>query len=75
MFVLSPLLFLSRLLHRPAKDATLAEKRKHLARTHRMLPPFINESLTAMFSLEASLIKRIAFPWGTSILGVFQRPL
>jgi len=75
MFFLSPLLLLSRLLQRPAKAASLEEQNEHLERTHRIPPAIINGALTSIFSFEAPLLDRIAFPWGTSILGVFQRPL
>ena len=73
MFLLSPALLLSRLLSPPAASATPEQLRDHVARTHRIPPRLINEALAKIFSLEASMVNHLAFPWGTSILALFQR--
>lgn len=73
MFFLSPALLLSRLLFRPKGSATDEEIRDHLARTHGIPAQPINSALTKIFSIEASLVNKVRFPWGTSILAVFRR--
>jgi 2-polyprenyl-3-methyl-5-hydroxy-6-metoxy-1,4-benzoquinol methylase len=73
MFLLSPALMLSRMFSRPPASATDAQIRDHLARTHRIPAPAINAILGKILSLEAFMVNRIGFPWGTSILGVFGR--
>ena len=73
MFFLSPLLLLSRMLNKPSSTATPDDLRNHLARTHRMPSSLVNSVLSGVFLWESSLINRISFPWGTSILGVFRR--
>lgn len=74
MFFLSPLLWLSRL-KRPhmanmEKDEILAL----LERTHRVPVAAANTLMNVIFGLETPLGLRLPFPWGTSILGVFQKP-
>lgn len=73
MFFLSPALLLSRLLFRPPTSATPEQCQEHLARTHRIPARSINTLLAKAFSIEASLVNYIHFPWGTSILTVFRR--
>nr|MBC7244608.1 class I SAM-dependent methyltransferase [Chloroflexota bacterium] len=73
MFFLSPALLLSRLLFRPPILATPEQRREHLARTHRIPAPPINRLLAKVFSIEASMVNTVRFPWGTSILAVFKR--
>ena len=73
MFFLSPALFLSRLLLRPPASATLEQRQDHLARTHRIPPRPVNTILSGIFSMEALMVNRVSFPWGTSILAVLQR--
>jgi 2-polyprenyl-3-methyl-5-hydroxy-6-metoxy-1,4-benzoquinol methylase len=75
MFLLSPVLLLSRWLLRPPQAATPEQLRQHLARTHRIPSQPINWCFSRLLSLEASLVNAIRFPWGTSILAVFRRPL
>ena len=74
MFLLSPALFLNRVLVRPPALATPGERLEYLAQTHAVPPRALNRLLSSVFSLEASLINRVRFPWGTSILAVFRRP-
>ena len=74
MFFLSPLLWVSRL-KRPAladvdKNAIFAL----LERTHRVPVLPLNTLMKLVFYLETPLGLWIPFPWGTSILGVFQKP-
>ena len=73
MFLLSPALLLSRMLFRPPAAATPEQLQDHLARTHRIPAQPMNNILAKAFSIEAHLVNRVAFPWGTSILAVFRR--
>jgi len=74
MFLLSPVLILSRVLNRLDKRATPQANTEHLVRTHRVPGPIVNRGLETIFSIEAALIDHLVFPWGTSILAVLQRP-
>lgn len=73
MFFLSPALLLSRWLTRPAANATPEQQQATLARTHRIPAAPVNGLLKAVLATEAGLVNHIKFPWGTSILSVFQR--
>jgi hypothetical protein len=42
-------------------------------RAHRIPAQPINKALAKIFSLEASMVNHINFPWGTSILALFRR--
>jgi SAM-dependent methyltransferase len=71
MFFLSPLLLRWK---RPAIETMTAEAiQDHLKRTHRTPAWPVNQVLRAIFSLETPLGVWLPFPWGTSILGVFQK--
>ena len=74
MFLLSPLLYLSRLkrvdLGRMKPEA-VAEL---LRRTHKTPIAPINQTLRFVFALETPMGLWFPFPWGTSILGVFRKP-
>jgi SAM-dependent methyltransferase len=73
MFFLSPLYLLSRL--KPGfKKLSQAEKRKVVEDQHRVPVAQLNEALTAVFAAETPLGHWLSFPWGTSVLGVFQKP-
>jgi 2-polyprenyl-3-methyl-5-hydroxy-6-metoxy-1,4-benzoquinol methylase len=75
MFFLSPLLWFSRL-KRP--DVANMEKDEILAlleRTHRVPVRGVNALMKFVFDLETPLGLWAPFPWGTSILGVFQKPI
>ena len=74
MFFLSPLLWLSRLRHPPLARMSKAEINAMAQRTHRVPAAPVNGLLRLVFSLETPLGLRLPFPWGTSILGVFQKP-
>lgn len=73
MFLLSPLLLASRLMSRPPKDASLDEMREHATDAHKIPAWPINKALESIFSLEASAINHLRYPWGTSILAVLLR--
>jgi SAM-dependent methyltransferase len=73
MFFLSPLLLLSRR-RGPCVAKMSAEQRAALMnRTHRIPAPPVNAALAAAFAAETPLGSWIPFPWGTSILGVFEK--
>jgi 2-polyprenyl-3-methyl-5-hydroxy-6-metoxy-1,4-benzoquinol methylase len=72
MFFLSPLYWLSRKT-RPKKlnEGQMAKLYKEEYKTPH---PIINNALKAMFYAETPLGHHLSFPWGTSILGVFEKP-
>lgn len=72
MFFLSPLYWLSR----KTKPAKMSEEelKKAIETEHRTPSPLLNSILTQTFCAESLIGHRIGFPWGTSILGVFQKP-
>ncbi len=74
MFFLSPFVWLSRL---KSPDLAKMEEKEILAlleRTHRVPVPAVNALMKLIFDLETPLGLLLPFPWGTSILGVFQKP-
>jgi SAM-dependent methyltransferase len=73
MFFLSPLLLVRRWRSPAAKTMSPQEIRTRLARTHAVPPALPNQILRAIFSLETPLGWHVPFPWGTSILGVFEK--
>jgi 2-polyprenyl-3-methyl-5-hydroxy-6-metoxy-1,4-benzoquinol methylase len=75
MFLLSPLLLLRRFRRPRLEKMTQDEIFDLTKRTHRVPSAPINELLRLVFSLETPAGLRMPFPWGTSILGVFQKPL
>lgn len=76
MFLLSPLVWVSRLLIRPRRGILSATKAAELLQqTHRIPHPVLNTTLTAIAAAETPLGHWIRFPWGTSLLGIFQKPL
>jgi SAM-dependent methyltransferase len=74
MFLLSPLLMLSRLKAPKIADMTQEQIAAHLRKVHRVPSRPVNALLEFVFSLETPLGAWLPFPWGTSILGVFQKP-
>ncbi|MGB7748486.1 MAG: hypothetical protein WBN75_14490 [Verrucomicrobiia bacterium] len=72
MFFLSPLLWLSRLKHPPLEQMRPEELCAMARRTHRVPAAPGNRLLEFIFDLETPLGFWLPFPWGTSILGVFQ---
>lgn len=75
MFFLSPLLYLSRLRSPKYEQMTAEQIRDHLTRTHLIPSTPVNETLATVFQLESPLGVWLPFPWGTSIVSVFQKPL
>ena len=73
MFLLSPLLWLSRRKRLDRKEMTPEQVQTLLARTHRVPISPLNGLLKFIFALETPLGLWLPFPWGTSILGVFQK--
>jgi SAM-dependent methyltransferase len=75
MFLLSPLLLLSRHLSRPRlEEMTEEQKWATIEKTHRVPVTPVNALLSAVLALETPINEWFKFPWGTSLLGVFQRP-
>jgi SAM-dependent methyltransferase len=73
MFFLSPLLLASRLAA-GTRARTVEQSRVLMENMHRVPNPVVNSALGLVFSLEAPLGHLVPFPWGTSILAVFQKP-
>jgi SAM-dependent methyltransferase len=73
MFFLSPLLFARRWRAPVIETMSREEIREILARTHAVPSRFLNGPLTAVFSMETPLGWHVAFPWGSSVLGVFEK--
>jgi 2-polyprenyl-3-methyl-5-hydroxy-6-metoxy-1,4-benzoquinol methylase len=74
MFFLSPFLWLSRLKRPDLAKMDGKEILALLERTHRVPVPAVNALMKLIFDLETPLGLLLPFPWGTSILGVFQKP-
>ncbi|MBN2586546.1 MAG: methyltransferase domain-containing protein [Candidatus Fermentibacteraceae bacterium] len=73
MFLLSPLLFLTRMFSRLPGSATREDERALLERTHRVPPRPLNALLSWIFFLETAMIRHLRFPWGTSVLAVLRK--
>jgi len=73
MFLLSPVLMMSRMFSRPSRSASREELRSHLARTHRVPSAPLNGLLYGVFSLETTAGRLMPFPWGTSLLAVLTK--
>ena len=73
MFFLSPLLYLSRLCGLKPGTMSRDEIREFLARTHSVPSKPLNALLKLIFFLETPLGLWLPFPWGTSVLGIFQK--
>jgi SAM-dependent methyltransferase len=74
MFFLSPLLWLSRLKRPELANMNKDEVYTLLERTHRVPARPTNALMRFIFGLETPIGFWLPFPWGTSILGVFQKP-
>lgn len=73
MFFLSPLYLLSRI--KPGFDKlSPAAKKAFILKQHEVPAQPLNAMLSAIFAAETPLGHWLRFPWGTSILGVFQKP-
>ncbi len=73
-FLLSPLVLLSRIRKPKIDFQDPAAVRALLAATHQTPPSWLNKTLTWLFNLETPWGQRVSFPWGTSVLGVYQVP-
>ncbi|MDG2237067.1 MAG: class I SAM-dependent methyltransferase [Arenicellales bacterium] len=72
MFFLSPLYILTRITARLSQFSE--DKKRELTLKQRAIPSTsINSVLSLIFSAETPLGHWLKFPWGTSILGVFQK--
>jgi SAM-dependent methyltransferase len=72
MFFLSPLYLLSRI--KPGFNRLSAEEKLEVIKQqHRIPSKVINETLAAIFAAETPIGHKVSFPWGTSVLGVFQK--
>jgi 2-polyprenyl-3-methyl-5-hydroxy-6-metoxy-1,4-benzoquinol methylase len=74
MFLLSPLLLLSRLRTPQHHEWTTEETEEYVRKTHRTPVAPLNATLKLIFALETPIGHWIPFPWGTSVLGVFRKP-
>jgi SAM-dependent methyltransferase len=72
MFYLSPLYWLSRKT-RP-KQLNEEQMAKLYKEEYKTPHPIINNALKAVFYLETPIGHHVSFPWGTSILGIFEKP-
>jgi len=75
MFFLSPVVLLSRRKRVDTSKWTREQIAEHLKRTHRVPPVWVNGLLALVFAAETPVGHWLAFPWGTSVLGVFRKPL
>jgi SAM-dependent methyltransferase len=73
MFFLSPLLVASRMIQRPGKDVAPADVDALVKKAHRVPAAPVNAALSAILAAETTLGHYLPFPWGTSVVGVFQR--
>lgn len=73
MFLLSPLLYLSRLKAPQWEDMSAEERIAIQKATHQVPSTLVNTLLKSIFHLETPIGAWFPFPWGTSILGVFQK--
>lgn len=71
MFLLSPLYWLSRKSKPKNLSAELLEAAIH--KEHRVPNGLVNWALTKIFSAESPLGHHVHFPWGTSVLGIFEK--
>ena len=72
MFFLSPLYWLSR--KSMAKNLTAEQKEIAANKEHQTPHPIINGLLAGVFKAETPVGHYLPFPWGTSVLGVFEKP-
>ena len=72
MFYLSPLYLLSRMKPGLAK-MTADQKKAVIVKQHNIPAAPVNRLLSAIFAAETPIGHWLRFPWGTSILGVFEK--
>lgn len=71
MFFLSPLYWLSRKFK--LRELSEEDLINAIKKEHEIPHPWVNYLLTKLFSAESAVGHAVRFPWGTSILGVFQK--
>ncbi len=71
MFLLSPLYWLSRKTRQ--KELNEEQMAKLYKEEYKTPHPIINNALKSVFYAETPLGHHLSFPWGTSILGVFEK--
>jgi trans-aconitate methyltransferase len=75
MFLLSPLLLLSRKLSKPnLAELSPQQQWALIEKSHRVPTAPVNLALTGLFALETPMNRLLRFPWGTSLLGAFRKP-
>jgi SAM-dependent methyltransferase len=75
MFLLSPLVWLTRFRGPDLSRLRPEDYRRVLDHSHRVPTAVINEPLSWAFAAETPLGWYLPFPWGTSVLAVFRRPM
>jgi hypothetical protein len=75
MFLLSPILWASRRLATGSKVQTQEDLRRIADKAHRIPSAPVNRLLAALFGAETPAGLHVRFPWGTSALALFRRPL
>lgn len=73
MFLLSPLLYLVRKVEPLLLGGSKLDGPEMIERSHRVPPAILNRMLYWVFAMETPWGLRMAFPWGTSLLGIFKR--
>jgi SAM-dependent methyltransferase len=71
MFFLSPLYFVSRKV--AWRNSGAEDKRQLFEREHRTPHPYVNGVLRKIFEAETGIGHAVRFPWGTSVLGIFEK--
>ncbi|MCX8501215.1 MAG: class I SAM-dependent methyltransferase, partial [Alphaproteobacteria bacterium] len=72
MFFLSPLYWLSR--KTKGKTMTAEQLERAIQKEHQTPHPLLNWLLGLVFKAETPVGHWLRFPWGTSVLGVFEKP-
>lgn len=72
MFFLSPLYWLSR--KAKSKKLTGEALEAAILKEHQVPNRFVNYVLMKIFSAESPIGHVVRFPWGTSVLGIFEKP-
>jgi 2-polyprenyl-3-methyl-5-hydroxy-6-metoxy-1,4-benzoquinol methylase len=74
MFLLSPLLLVSRITSgRRAENLSDDERWALVEKSHAVPPGPINRLMSSVFNLETPLGHRLRFPWGTSVVALGQK--
>ncbi|MBI4863764.1 MAG: hypothetical protein HY815_26410 [Candidatus Riflebacteria bacterium] len=72
MFLLSPLLVLSRFLRPHAETLDGKDLQDTIRRTYRIPTAIVDELLALALAVETPVGLWVPFPWGTSVHGVFR---